>query len=92
MKSNKSKKYAKIFQKHSILRRREAIKLGVPEYIIYEMTKNGELIQEARGLYRLASSEPLSDQITKMKSLKNNHYGNKTGHKGKKNKNRDRIN
>ncbi len=61
MKSNKSKKYAKIFQKHSILRRREAIKLGVPEYIIYEMTKNGELIQEARGLYRLASSEPLSD-------------------------------
>ena len=32
------------------------------------------------------------DQITKMKSLKNNHYGNKTGHKGKKNKNRDRVN
>lgn len=32
------------------------------------------------------------DQITKMKSLKNKHYGNKTGHKGKKNKNRDRVN
>lgn len=51
-----------IFQKrHGILRRREAIKLGVPEYIIYEMAKSGELIQEARGVYRLADSDPLSD-------------------------------
>jgi len=32
------------------------------------------------------------DQITKMKSLKNKHHGNKTGHKGKKNKNRDQVN
>ena len=32
------------------------------------------------------------EQITKMKSLKNKHHGNKTGHKGKKNKNRDRVN
>jgi len=51
-----------IFQKNnSILRRRDAMKLGVPEYIIYEMTKSGELIQEARGVYRLADSDPLSD-------------------------------
>lgn len=58
----KFQKAKEIFQKNnSILRRREAIKLGVPEYIIYEMSKSGELIQEARGVYRLADSDPLSD-------------------------------
>jgi len=62
MKTNKFHPYTEIFQKHnSILRRVEAIKLGVPEYVIYEMTKSGELIKEARGLYRLAESEPLSN-------------------------------
>ncbi|MBK9781362.1 MAG: type IV toxin-antitoxin system AbiEi family antitoxin domain-containing protein [Anaerolineales bacterium] len=62
MKSNKFQTAKGIFQKrHGILRRREALKLGVPEYVIYEMTKSGDLIKEARGLYRLAESEPLSD-------------------------------
>ena len=62
MKSNKFQTAKGIFQKrHGILRRVEAIKLGVPEYVIYEMTKSGDLIKEARGLYKLAESEPLSD-------------------------------
>lgn len=61
MKINQFQPYAKIFQKHSVLRRVEAIKLGVPEYAIYEMVKRGDLVQEARGLYRLAESEPLSN-------------------------------
>ncbi len=61
MKNNKFQTAKEIFQNHGILRRREALKFGVPEYTLYEMVKRGELIQEARGLYRLADSEPLSD-------------------------------
>ncbi len=62
MKNDKFQTARDIFQKrHGILRRREALKLGVPEYIIYEMTKRGDLIKEARGLYKLAESEPLSN-------------------------------
>jgi predicted transcriptional regulator of viral defense system len=62
MKTAKFQPYVEIFQKHNgILRRVEAIKLGVPEYAIYEMVKRGDLVQEARGLYQLAESEPLSD-------------------------------
>ena len=62
MKTSKFQLYTEIFQKHNgILRRVEAIKLGVPEYVIYELTKSGELIKEARGLYKLAESEPLSN-------------------------------
>lgn len=62
MKKDKFQTAKDIFQKrHGILRRVEAIHLGVPEYVLYEMTKSGDLIKEARGLYRLAESEPLSD-------------------------------
>jgi len=62
MKTNKFQPYTEIFRKHNgILRRVEAIKFGVPEYVIYEMTKSGDLIKEARGLYKLAESEPLSN-------------------------------
>ncbi|MBK9210546.1 MAG: type IV toxin-antitoxin system AbiEi family antitoxin domain-containing protein [Anaerolineales bacterium] len=62
MKNDRFQKAKNIFQKrHGILRRVEAIKLGVPEYVIYEMTKSGDLIKEARGLYKLAESEPLSN-------------------------------
>lgn len=62
MKKDKFQTAKDIFQKrHGILRRVEAINLGVPEYVLYEMTKSGDLIKEARGLYRLAESEPLSD-------------------------------
>ncbi len=62
MKNEKFQTARDIFQKrHGILRRVEAINLGVPEYVIYEMTKSGDLIKEARGLYKLAESEPLSN-------------------------------
>lgn len=62
MKVDRFQVYREIFQKNNnILRRFEAIKLGVPEYIIYDMTKNGDLVKEARGLYRLAESEPIGN-------------------------------
>ncbi|MBI5298228.1 MAG: type IV toxin-antitoxin system AbiEi family antitoxin domain-containing protein [Chloroflexi bacterium] len=51
-----------IFEKHEgILRAAEAIRLGVPEHVIYEMVEKGELLREARGIYRLADSEMPSD-------------------------------
>jgi len=60
-----TKKYAPyktIFEKHEgILRAAEAIQLGVPEHVIYEMLKQGELVRDARGIYRLADSEMPSD-------------------------------
>ena len=49
------------------------------------MQNNAEYRKQLEGILN-------QDQITKMKSLKNKHHGNKTGHKGKKNKNRDRVN
>lgn len=59
---NRFQLYKEIFRKNNgILRRFEAIKLGIPEYIIYDMTRSGELIKEARGLYRLAEFEPLGN-------------------------------
>ena len=54
--------YKTIFEKHEgILRAAEAIRLGVPEHVIYEMVKEGELVRETRGIYRLAESEMPSD-------------------------------
>lgn len=54
--------YKTIFEKHEgILRAAEAIRLGVPEHVIYEMLKEGELVRETRGIYRLAESEMPSD-------------------------------
>jgi predicted transcriptional regulator of viral defense system len=35
--------------------------LGVPEYVIYEMVKKGELVRDGREIYRLAESEMPSD-------------------------------
>jgi predicted transcriptional regulator of viral defense system len=50
--------YKTIFKKHNgLLRAAEAIRLGVPEHIVYEMVQKGELVKEARGVYRLAGSE-----------------------------------
>jgi hypothetical protein len=44
--------YKTIFKKHEgILRAAEAIRLGVPEHIVYEMVEKGELVREARGVY-----------------------------------------
>ncbi len=54
--------FKKIFEKHNgWLRASEAIRLGVPEHIVYEMIKSGELVREARGVYRLADSDPLGN-------------------------------
>jgi predicted transcriptional regulator of viral defense system len=54
--------YKKVFEKHNgLLRVSQAIKLGVPEYIVYEMIEKGALVKEARGIYRLANSDPLSN-------------------------------
>src|SRR6185503_1293718 len=54
--------FKKIFEKHNgLLRVSEAIRLGIPEHIVYEMSEMGELIKEARGLYRLADSDPLGN-------------------------------
>jgi len=54
--------YKEIFkQNKGILRASKAIRLGIPEYIIYEMTKNGDLVREARGLYRLTEIGPLGN-------------------------------
>ena len=54
--------YKTVFEKHNgFLRASEAVQLGVPEHRIYEMVKLGLLVKEARGLYRLADSDPLSD-------------------------------
>jgi predicted transcriptional regulator of viral defense system len=59
---DKFEKYIKIFKDNNgILRAAKAIDLGVPKHVIYEMQRNGDLIQEARGLYRLALSEPLGN-------------------------------
>lgn len=46
---------------NGILRASKAIKLGIPEHIIYTMARRGEIIKESRGLYRLAESEPLGN-------------------------------
>jgi len=54
--------YKTVFKKHNdILRASEAIRLGVPEHVIYEMLKQGELVRDGRGIYRLAESEMPSD-------------------------------
>lgn len=60
--NEKDAQYSEIFrQNKGILRASTAQRLGVPRHKIYEMTRNGNLIQEARGLYRLADIEPLGD-------------------------------
>ncbi len=54
--------FKRIFEKHNgLLRVSEAIRLGVPEHIVYEMSEKGELIKEARGLYRLADRDLLGN-------------------------------
>ena len=54
--------YKYIFQTHNgILRASTAIDLGIPKHILYKMTEDGELIREARGIYRLSETEPLGN-------------------------------
>jgi predicted transcriptional regulator of viral defense system len=62
MTENKYEAYKEIFRKNKgILRVSTAIKYGIPKHIIYEMIRNQDLVPEARGLYRLAESEPLGN-------------------------------
>jgi predicted transcriptional regulator of viral defense system len=51
--------YEKQFREHQgILRMSSAIRLGIPGHVIYEMAREGRLLQETRGVYRLADMEP----------------------------------
>jgi predicted transcriptional regulator of viral defense system len=62
MPDDKFERYIEIFRaNHGILRASTAIRLGIPEYVIYEMVRKEELIKETRGLYRLAESRPLGN-------------------------------
>src|SRR5512143_3640143 len=62
MTDNPYTKYKKVFAENSgILRASTAIELGVPQHVIYKMVKEGELIREAQGIYRLKESEPLGN-------------------------------
>jgi predicted transcriptional regulator of viral defense system len=62
--------FKEIFEKHNgLLRVSEAIRLGVPEHIVYQMSEKGELIKEARGLYRLADRDPLGNPALVQASL-----------------------
>ena len=52
-------KYQKIFaDHHGILRASAAIASGIPKHVLYRMVKDGELVREAPGIYRLTESEP----------------------------------
>jgi predicted transcriptional regulator of viral defense system len=53
--------YEKRFREHNgILRMSVAVQLDIPRHVIYEMVREGRLLQEGRGLYRLADMQPLS--------------------------------
>jgi len=55
-------KYKKIFaERNGILRAATAIELGVPKHVLYDMVKEGELVREAQGIYRLSESDPLGN-------------------------------
>ena len=56
----KHREAVKVFRENQgILRMSAAIRLGVPEHIIYEMFGAGILVKEERGLYRLEDMQPL---------------------------------
>jgi predicted transcriptional regulator of viral defense system len=62
MTTQKYDRFKQIFQEHNgILRAIDAINLGIPKHVVYEMQRSGELIKEGRGLYRLADSQPLGN-------------------------------
>ncbi len=62
MRAKNHTSFKKIFQEHNgVLRVLDAIRLGVPEHIVYEMYQRGELIKEGRGLYRLAEAQLLGN-------------------------------
>ena len=49
--------YIEVFEKNmGLLRVSTAVKLGIPEHIIYEMVQKGLLVRETRGVYRLVGN------------------------------------
>ena len=57
-----NKPYKEVFRANNgILRASVAIRLGVPKHAIYEMARNGDLVREAHGLYRLSEMSPLGN-------------------------------
>lgn len=44
----------KMLKENKLLRVRDFIQNGIPEYIIYEMVNQGKIIRESRGIYRLS--------------------------------------
>lgn len=62
MKNQGFSKSVEVFENNQrMLRRSEAIRLGIPTYHIDQMLAEGLLVREDRGLYRLASAPPLSN-------------------------------
>ena len=60
--AKKHSPYKKVFEEHNgLLRVSEAVRLGIPEHVVYKMVQDGELIKEARGVYRLADGDPLGN-------------------------------
>jgi predicted transcriptional regulator of viral defense system len=64
-------KAEEIFQQHQgLLRTSEALRLGISPATLYRMRDAGHIVQENRGLYRLAEAEPLGNpdlvQIAKL--------------------------
>lgn len=59
MKRNRFQKAEEIFRENNgILRTSQAIELGIAPATLYAMRESGSIIQENRGLYRLADQEP----------------------------------
>lgn len=62
MKKVNSEDCKRLFRQHNgILRYSNAIKLGIPRYILDKLAASGDLEREARGLYRLVDSDPLGN-------------------------------
>jgi predicted transcriptional regulator of viral defense system len=60
----------KIFQKHNgVMKSSQLFKLGVQPRILYAMRDNGLIVQEGRGLYRLANEQVWSDPDLAVVSL-----------------------
>ena len=61
----------KIFQKnHGVMKSSQLFKLGVQPRILYAMRDNGLVLQEGRGLYRLANEQMWSDPDLAVVSLR----------------------
>lgn len=62
MTQSKHASYKAIIKEHrGILRVSTALRLGIPKHVLYEMVRAGDLVKEARGLYRLAETGPLGN-------------------------------